>query len=124
MNNKVCIICKKDLGSKNVKEAKEISDDFVIRAIRKIKNTLKIASNNKLYICKEDLETHKKRRKSFEKSLVLSVVIALLVFFGLALLPVITSGTINLGSIALGLVIALLLILLCGFLKYVPAVKV
>lgn len=120
----VCIVCKKELDKKNLKDAKPVKEDGVIKGIRAIKNALKIATNAQLYVCKEHLPEQQKRRKEFEKSITITGLLAALVFIGLAAIPLLSKGELNPGSIFAGLLIAVLLVLLGGFLKYTPQVKV
>lgn len=121
---KICIICKKELTPAEIKGAKRVVDDVVIKTIRKIKNFLNVASNNELYVCKEHLEEHNKKRKNYEKSIVLTLVFALVIFLGLTLLPVFNTGEININSMLLGLIVAVLLTLLNGLIKYTPTREV
>ncbi len=59
-----CIICEKDI------KGIPVSEDIMIRGIRKIKQTLNIAQNNKLVVCQKCLPEHQKRRSGFEKKVV------------------------------------------------------
>lgn len=120
----VCIVCKKELDKKNLKDAKAVKEDKVIKTIRALKKALKIATNAQLYVCKEHVAEQQKRRKEFEKSIVITGLLAALVFIGLAAVPILAKGQLNIGSIFAGLLIAVLLVLLGGFLKYTPQIKV
>ena len=59
-----CLICEKN------KKGSPISDDVVIRSIRRIKRRFGIAKNNKIVICKDCMSQHLERRANFEKRLV------------------------------------------------------
>ncbi len=120
----ICISCKKELKGTKLKTAKTVVDDHLIRTIRKIKKAFNAITNNKLYVCKEDLKEHKTKRKKFEKNFILTLVLAILIFLTLVILPLILGGAFNFGSVILGAVIAVLLTALMGFINYVPATKV
>lgn len=59
----VCIVCGKERVGIPVKE------DFVIRFIRRAKDALKIATGNKLVVCREHIEVAQKKREKFERGL-------------------------------------------------------
>ena len=59
-----CIICGND------KKGTPVSDDLIIRSIRRVKQTLNIAQNNKLVVCRKCMPEHLKRRENFEKRVV------------------------------------------------------
>ncbi|MDD5023014.1 MAG: hypothetical protein PHU63_02495 [Candidatus ainarchaeum sp.] len=119
---KVCIICRGEM--KDSKNAVKIKDDQIITSIRKIKEKMNMATKNELYVCNQHKEEHMKRRKSFEKSILLTAILAFVIFVLLSIIPPITTGNINLSSILLGLLIGIMLLLLNGFIKYTPDVEV
>jgi len=121
--NFVCVVGKEKLNNNEIKTARKIKEDFVIKTIRNIKQMLNVSSNNKLYVCKKHLDIHIKRRKSFEKSFVLSSTIGIIIFLILAVLPIISTGELNLGAIIGGLTIVVLIVMLAGLIKYVPALE-
>lgn len=115
---KVCVVCESALDGK---KAYPVKEDNIIRAFRAIKKTLNIAKMNELYVCEEDLKKHQQRRKSFENGLLLSSVLAGLLFIvvlGLSLF----SGRFDLWSIFSAIIISIFIIALPLF-KYVPAVE-
>lgn len=59
-----CIVCEKD------KTGTPVSDDVIIGTIRKVKRTLRVAQENRLVVCKDCLEEHKKRRAKFEAKVI------------------------------------------------------
>ncbi len=113
---KVCIECEKSVeGTKAVK----IREDNVIKAIRAIKRRLGAAKENELYVCEEHLKQHIERRKSFQKSLILFGIAAVLVFV-LGLLSMIISGNFSLIGFFAAIIIAVFLILFAVVFKYTP----
>ncbi|MFZ5500640.1 MAG: hypothetical protein ACOY58_01830, partial [Candidatus Micrarchaeota archaeon] len=70
---KICVSCENDVAGK---EAYPVKEDRIIRAIRSIKKALKIAQMNELYVCKDCLEAHGKKRKSFEKTMLFAAILA------------------------------------------------
>lgn len=76
---KVCIICH----SEPDEGARKVKDDFVIKAIRFLKQKLGIAKNNELYVCEKCLQLYYEKRKKFERNLIFSVIIAALVFIAI-----------------------------------------
>lgn len=115
--SKVCIICHQQVSSGN---AAKVREDVVIRSIRSIKKMLNISQNNELFVCEKDLETHKGKRKKFEKEF--SVICAFAVMLVLLLngLPLL-GGRFELGTFISSIVIAALILLFAIVFKYAPA---
>ena len=116
---KVCIICNKDVTGKR---AVRVKDDFVIRTIRRVKQILGVAKNNELYVCEDDFEEYKKRRSSFEKSIMIFGAMAGLLIFGVVLLMIIT-GRFSISSIVSLLVLGILLLIFTLVFRFTPAVE-
>lgn len=116
---KVCIVCQKEIKGKGSPKVKE---DNAIRFIRKIKQKVGVAKNNELYVCKEDIETHTKRRKDFEKNLIVSSVLAAGLVIFLIGLPLL-MGTLDLGNLIGSIFIGALIILVVVFFRYTPAIE-
>jgi len=115
---KLCIECEKNVeGMKAVK----IREDNVISAIRKIKRALGASKENELYVCEEHLKKHIERRKSFQKSLILFGIAAVLVFV-LGLISMILSGSFNIVGFIAAVIISIFLILFAIVFKYTPDV--
>jgi predicted RND superfamily exporter protein len=111
MKKKVCIMCAKE------KDGLEVKSDFIINAIRWIKrNITKNEKNYTLVVCKDDFLNYKKKRESYERKMVLYVVIGIIFMIALAVV-----SNAKLGAIAVGLIITLFLFLLAQ-LSYMPAV--
>ena len=93
-----CIVCQK------TKPGFEVSEDPVIRVIRRLKRAVGIAQNNRLVVCPSCAGEHAKRRATFEKRLVrygaLGAIITVLFIF--------LSPSIN--SFLLGLFMTLMLL--------------
>ncbi len=115
---KVCIYSGKSVVGK---KAVKVKEDRVIVAIRKIKQLFGIAKNNELYVSEEYLEEHKKRRKEFEKVMLIASILASIILV-LFLIVSFLSGRFELGSLAAYLILATVLLLLPLF-KYVPSVE-
>ena len=105
-------MCKKDLG---VKKATPIREDFIIKSIRKVKQTVNLATNNELYVCDDDMEEHKKKRKSFERSMIFFGVLAAAVVILLLL-----SGRLDIFAIISAFVIGAFILLFSIVFKYAP----
>ena len=73
-----CILCEKD------KKGEPVSDDLIIRSVRRLKKATNTAQNNKLVVCKDCMPEHLKRRANFEKWLVrhgaLGAIVAIVFF--------------------------------------------
>jgi len=106
-----CVICSKE----NVQGALVI-EDVIIRIIRAIKSRFGIAKGYKLVVCNDCEKEYEKRRKTFERNLILygglGVVIALILMF----------INFSIGSFLSGLLLFLVLIIFALF-KYVPKIE-
>ncbi|MFH1520262.1 MAG: hypothetical protein ABID61_01315 [Candidatus Micrarchaeota archaeon] len=115
---KICIICQATADSKS---STPIKEDKVIRIIRAIKKKLNIAQMNELYVCKNDLQKHSERRKSFEKSVMFASILAGIILV-VSVLSVVLSGKFELWGIISGIMLAGIIMLLPAF-KYTPAIE-
>ncbi len=106
----VCIECGKP------GKGHAVLDDYVIDGIRWVKRKLNIEKKNALIVCEECFEKYEKRRKSFERSLIIYSGVGVLL--GVLLLVINPS----LGSL-LSASILLLFLLILAHLKYAPKVK-
>lgn len=111
---KVCIICEKEVASGAL-----VEDDVVIRSIRRIKQSLRVAKNNELYVCAADMGAYAKKRQSYERKLALYFVIGGVVFLLLAVLPLFTFGF-SLYSAFLGAAIGAFIVLLPVVTSHTP----
>ena len=117
---KVCVSCEEDVSGK---DAVAIKEDRVIRIIRKAKKALRIAQMNELYVCSDCMEEHKKKRKSFEKTMLFASLLSAL----LALLVIVSpllSGRLDIWGLFSGLILAAFVLTLPIYFKYTPAVEV
>ena len=113
-----CLICQKETIGSPVKE------DFVIRGIRNIKTSLKIARGTNLIICDEHLEEARKKRERFEKSLLTYGGIGAVI--GIILVIASLFGGRDLISIFSSMLIAILLIIVLVIFSlayYFPAIE-
>ena len=116
---RVCIECQQDVTGK---KAAKVKDDHVIQFIRSIKRAVRLSKENELYVCEADLEKHNKKRKSFEKTLlifgVLAAVVVLLMVGSLLL-----SGKLNITILIYSILMGVFIILLAVLFKYAPATE-
>ena len=110
MGKDVCIICMQN------KRGYKVIDDPVLSTIRRIKRALRIAKENRLYVCKKCYQEHKKRRGDFEKTVI--------IYGGLGAIIAMVLLLVNfsLNALVVGILIILFLLFLSLF-KYHPAVK-
>lgn len=113
---KMCIICGNESPEGHV-----IENTSTIEFIRKIKKRLNLASNNELVVCEADLETHAKKRKSFEQKLMLHIAGGSLLLVISIALPLMSSRPIEFVSVFMILLLALFLVGL-AMLSYIPPV--
>ena len=101
---KVCIICQKE-----AKSGYAVADDFVITTIRKIKKSLNIVKNNELIVTAECLAIYKKKRQNYERTLMIHVILAALIF-AFMLFVALSSKNFSLCSLLVGILLAALLV--------------
>ncbi len=116
---RICIVCQKDMEGKPVVPIKE---DAIIRTIRKVKQSLNMAQNNELCVCEADVPAHEKRRKEFERSLVLFGVLAAVVVV-LLVATLLMSGRFDIFAFLSAIVIGLCILLFAILFKYAPALE-
>jgi predicted RND superfamily exporter protein len=107
-----CIVCKKD------RKGLEVYDDLMIRSIRRVKTALNMVQNNKLVVCTGCMGEHLKRRKTFEKWLVIYGAVGLSV-----MLIVLLMSPDKLKALLLGLFLLALMVLLSVVTYYHPSLK-
>ena len=110
----VCIICSKEACGIAV------ADTRVIRAIRAVKRKFNMAANNRLLVCHECMEEYKKRRKSFERKVMLYGAIGIILIILSVAMPLMGGGNISPASVFMVLLLAVFLLAL-AFLSYIPA---
>ena len=116
-NSDVCMV-----DGKMVSEGYKVKDsDIVITLIRGVKERLGIVKNNRLYICKEHIDFYRKKRKSYERIVLLVMGLLLLLLFLGVLLPILW-GTFSFLSFISYLMISIVMLVLLAFL-HVPAVE-
>lgn len=115
---KVCIVCQKDVEGR---KAVRVKEDRIIQTIRKVKQALKIAQNNELYVCEEDIKTHQERRRGYERNVLLAAVLAGIIIV-LLIFTLIVSGKFNPWTFLAGIVLCLV-ILAFPFFRYSPALE-
>ncbi|HIE54886.1 MAG TPA: hypothetical protein EYP90_06860 [Chromatiaceae bacterium] len=116
---KICIVCQKDVSGMR---ASKIREDRIIRAIRKVKKALNIATNNELYVSEDCISKHKERRRAFEKSMLFFGILAAIVVI-LMLSTVVLSGRFDIGVILSSFLIGGFILLFAIIFKYTPALE-
>jgi hypothetical protein len=114
---KICIVCQKDMEGK---PTVPVRDDAIIRSIRKVKQSLNMAQNNELCVCEDDVPAHEKRRKEFERSLVLFGVLAAMVVI-LLVATLLLSGRFDIVAFLSAVLIGVFILLFAIVFKYAPA---
>ncbi len=117
-NSRVCIICHEGIAEGGT----PVKDDIIIRTIRNIKKRLRVAQNNTLVVCEKDLPEYQKRRKKFEKDIVVVAGISVFLFLILAGLPLL-SGRFNIGAFVSGLMVSVAVLAIGVVFKHVPALE-
>lgn len=116
---KICILCEKEVDPAS---SFKVKDDPIIMFLRNVKSKLKIVKNNELYVCNSDLEKYNKKRKSFERNLIICSAIAAIVFL---LFLVVTILSFKFDLLAFfSVFIILIFILALPILVYAPAIEV
>lgn len=117
---KVCVSCEEDVAGK---DAVAVKEDRVIRLIRSVKKTLRIAQMNELYVCSDCMVEHKKKRKSFEKTMLFASLLSALLALLVVIAPLL-SGRIEIWGFFSGIILAAFVLTLPVYFKYTPAVEV
>ena len=113
---KVCVSCQADVGSNR---AVPVKWDRLLKGILALKQALRIAQNNELFVCEQCMQKHLERRRSFEKSMLFASVFAGLLLIVIIMAPLL-SGSFEPFAVVSGLVVAAFILALPLF-KYAPA---
>lgn len=116
---RICIVCQKDVSGK---EAIPVREDFIIRSIRGFKKFFHIATNNELYVCEDDIDAHKQKRKSFERSIIFFGVLSAAVVV-LLIGTIILSGRLDIWAILSAIIIGVFILLFSIVFKYAPSLE-
>lgn len=111
MARSICIVCKEE------KKGTEIEDDAYLETIRRIKQKLNIAANNKLVVCKECMPAAVEKRRRFERTLMTWGILATLMF----VMFILMSPT--LFSFLLAVVVVVFFMLFALLFSYFPKVE-
>jgi uncharacterized protein YacL len=108
---KACIICGEE-----VKKGSEVVEDKIIEIIRKIKGKFGAVKGYKLLVCENCIEKYEKRRKRFERNVIiyggLGVVMALfLIVFNFSFASILTG------------IFLILVMILLALMGYQPRIK-
>ena len=115
---KICIYTQESIeGQKAVR----IKEDRIIRTIRTIKRAIGIARMNELYVSEPHLEEHRKRRKSFEKSMLFASVLAGLIVV-VVVFSLLFAGNFDFWAIVSAFILGAFVLVLPLF-KYSPALE-
>ena len=112
----VCIV-----DGKEIKRGYKVKDDFVIRAIRKLKKRFGMLRNNRLYVCEEHLEEYKKKRRNYERMAMIVLGLIGLLFAGAIILPLFSGGFAWESLIPFTIISVLMVLLLLTM--HVPAIE-
>ena len=116
---KKCIVCEKDMSGK---KSHKVIEDHIIKTIRGFKQFFKIAANNELCVCEDDLAKHLEKRKSFEKSMIFIGVLSAAVVI-LLIGAIVLSGRFDIFAIFSALLIGGFIVLFGILFKYAPALE-
>ena len=117
---KICIVCEKDVAHEQ--DAVKVKEDAIIRTIRSIKQKIGKAKNNELYVCKEDLDKHLKKRKGFENLMLMVSVLCGIVII-IFILGILSSGKLDTYAF-ISIILICLLLLVAALLAYAPALNI
>lgn len=127
-----CIGCD-GLVDPSKKKCYAVNEDMVIRSIKKIKTSINdfirgfvkdfnIIKGYSLCVCEDHLKEFEEKRKKFERTLAINVIIALILFIGLSALPILLTFNLNIVSFFGSLILALLIFFM-SFIYYVPTLS-
>ncbi|MGC9005098.1 MAG: hypothetical protein ACP5JC_00535, partial [Candidatus Micrarchaeia archaeon] len=102
--------------------AYRVKEDIVIEWLRRIKKKFGIAKNNELFVCKDDYDKYKDKRKQFERNFMFASALAAAILLLLIIVPIFFGSLPSLSGIFFGLVVGVFLILM-ALLSYLPAVE-
>ncbi len=108
---KACIICGEEISNGH-----EVIEDKIIEIIRAIKSKLGVVKGYKLYVCEKCVEPYEKKRKIFERNTLLYGGL------GLVLALILLVFNFSIGSLLVGILLFLVMILL-AIMGYVPRIK-
>jgi len=112
----VCIVCQ------NEKKGAPVNEDFVINGLRKLKQFFKSSTGYKLVVCNECKETAKKKRQSFEKTLLTYLGLGGIILVVMIIFSLISGGPLL--SILQSIFVLLFLVILLAalsLLNYFPS---
>jgi 1-aminocyclopropane-1-carboxylate deaminase/D-cysteine desulfhydrase-like pyridoxal-dependent ACC family enzyme len=118
-NSDICII-----GHEVIEKGYRVKDDRVLGLMRSAKQKLRMKlKNNRLYVCEHHREEYMKKRKGFERNIMMLAAMAAILFVVIFIVNVM-SGDIwkILQSILLGILIFLMVPIFLFFI-YVPAIE-
>lgn len=115
-NKDLCIIDRKETT-----QGYKVKEDFVIKTIRDIKKRFGKLKNNRLYVCPEHLEQYKKKRKNYERIVLLVSGLVILMFL-VGIVAPLFSGRINFA----GFISLIIIVFVMGFFlisMHIPAIE-
>ncbi|MGC8923590.1 MAG: hypothetical protein ACP5H8_02555 [Candidatus Micrarchaeia archaeon] len=110
VGKEVCIMCTQRTHGQRVEE------DYVISAIRWVKKRLNAEKGNTLVVCDKCMDSYKKRRGEFERSLLMYGGAGIVIMIILILL------NLSLSSFLAGILL-LIFMLILAHIKYVPRLR-
>jgi len=117
-NSDICII-----GHEVVSKGYRVKEDKVLNLMKSLKRKLGMRlRNNRLYVCEHHKEEYSKKRKSFERNVMMLAAMAAILFVVILIVNVMSGDIMAIGrSILLGLLIFLIVPIFLFFI-YVPAI--
>ena len=117
-NSDICII-----GHEVIERGYKVKDDRVLGLMRTIKQKLRMKlKNNRLYVCEHHKEEYSKKRKGFERNLMMLAAMAAILFVVIFIVNIMSGDIWNIiRSILLGILIFLMVPIFLFFI-YVPAI--
>lgn len=118
---KIDIVSKEPL--KPGTQAYKVKNDIVINTLANIKKMLKTYQGNELYVSQQNIEDYKKKRKEFEKSLMLASVLVVLIWIT-GILSILNGANISqiISSLISLILISMLLLFAVIYTRYIPDV--
>jgi hypothetical protein len=118
-NSDICII-----GHETIERGYKVKDDKVLGLMRTAKQKLRMKlKNNRLYVCEHHKEEYSKKRKGFERNVMMLAAMAAILFVVILIVNVMSGDIWNIiRSILLGLLIFLMVPIFLFFI-YVPAIE-
>jgi len=112
----VCVVCQ------NEREGAPVTDDFVIKGLRRIKQFFKASTGNKLVVCPACRDIAVKKRQGFEKTLLTYFGLGGIILLVLIVFTLMSGGPMDQMIVSIfTLLILVVLLSALAFLNYFPS---